>query len=85
MPDIFPDFNQTWNFVTGFHKGSQYQFSRTSVQWDPRWFMWMDGRTRQSQQALFVTMRTLLKITKTPNFLFRCDDSYRFLWRYVSR
>lgn len=40
-----PNFNQIWNFSTDFHERSQYQISRKSVQWEPRWYMLRDWRT----------------------------------------
>jgi hypothetical protein len=41
-PIFWPDFNEIWNFSTKFHESLQYQISRKSVQWEPRW---MCGRT----------------------------------------
>jgi hypothetical protein len=73
-----PDFNQTWNFLTGFHKGSQYQISRTSVQWDPRWFMRMDGWMDMTKPiGAFRDYANTPKNYQTPNFIFIS------LWRFV--
>jgi hypothetical protein len=32
---LLSDFNQTWIFSIGFHKSTQYQIARKSVQWEP--------------------------------------------------
>jgi hypothetical protein len=39
---ILSDFNQIWSFWTDFHKSSQSQISRKSVQWETRWYMRTD-------------------------------------------
>jgi hypothetical protein len=44
-PIVLPDLLPNWDFSTDFHKSSQYQISRKSVQWEARWYMRTDGRT----------------------------------------
>jgi len=36
---FLPDFHKIWNVSTDFLTSPQYQISRQSVQWDPRWYM----------------------------------------------
>jgi hypothetical protein len=61
-----------WIFSTDFHKSTQYQISRQSVQWEPGWYMRVDGRTWRNSWALVATMRTrvlslhLLRFTAWP-------------------
>jgi len=43
---LFPCFNQVCNFSTDSHKNTQYQISRQSVQWDPRWYVRTERRTQ---------------------------------------
>jgi len=38
-------FKEIWSFSTDFNKRLQYQISRKSVQWEPRWYMRTDGQT----------------------------------------
>jgi hypothetical protein len=42
-PIFLSDINQILNFPTGFRKNPQYQISRKSVQWEPRWCMRTGG------------------------------------------
>ena len=39
------DFNQFWISLTHFYKGTKYQISRKSVQFEQRCYMWTDGQT----------------------------------------
>jgi len=42
MADIFAHFNQIWISSTDFRRSPQYQISRKSAQWEPRWYVWTD-------------------------------------------
>jgi len=44
VPDILPDFNKIWNFVTDFHISLQYKISRKSILREPRLYVRTDGR-----------------------------------------
>jgi len=39
-------------FITDFNKSLQYQISRKSALWEPRWYMRTDVQTRPSPNAL---------------------------------
>jgi hypothetical protein len=65
-PIFLYGFNQIRSSPKDIHKSSQYQISRKSIQWDPRWYRRTetrtDGRTWRSQLAPFATMRTGLQV-----------------------
>ena len=42
-PTCYSDFHHIWSFTTDCHRSRQYQISRKSIQWEPRWYMRTDG------------------------------------------
>jgi len=39
VPENLLDFKQIWNFLTDFHKRSQYQISQRFYEWEQRWYI----------------------------------------------
>ena len=50
-PIFLPDFNQIWT-STDFRESPQYQISRKSLQWEPGWYMRMEGRTEDMTKVV---------------------------------
>lgn len=45
-PDVFfSECNHIWSFPIGLRKNRLCQFSRKSVQWERRWYLWTDWQT----------------------------------------
>jgi hypothetical protein len=49
---LLPDFNQIWSFPTDLHKSLQYQISRKSAHWDPRWYMQTDSQEDKQDEII---------------------------------
>jgi len=44
-PKFLSGFEEIWSFSVDFNKCLQYQISRKSVQWEPSWYMRINGQT----------------------------------------
>jgi hypothetical protein len=50
-PLFLSDFNETWIFWTGFRRKLKNQISWKSVQWEPSFSVWKDGRTERQKDG----------------------------------